>query len=429
MSARDMILLAVSAAAWMLPAPAQAEDIAIVGATVHTEPGTVIEQATVLIRDGRVSAVGKDVAVPAGAQRIDGAGKVVTAGFIEASSRLGLTEVALEESTREGSFNGKDGDHVHAGYRAIDGYNPSSVAIPVTRAAGITSTISTPQGGLLSGVGGWFSLGEGLASDQIVVAPAVAMYASFGEASLASASGSRGVAVERLREILDDAGEYNRRRREHARNQTRPFAVERLDLEALVPVVQGRLPLVVRAHRSSDILAAVRLARETGVRVIIEGGSEAWMVAPELAAARIGVLLSPADNVPEDFDRIHVRGDAAKVLADAGVPVVISTLGGGAHARRLRQIAGMAVARGLRHDQALAAVTTAPAELFGVDRGRIRPGAVADVVVWSGDPFELSTRAEHVIIGGVAQSTRSRQTLLLERYRRVPTARPAQPAR
>ena len=403
-----------------LAAPAQAEDIAIVGATVYLEPGNAVEGATVLVRDGRVSAVGEGVAVPAGARRIDGAGKVVTAGLIEASTRLGLIEVGLEASTREGIFDSEGGDVVHAAYRVTDGYNPTSVAIPVARAGGITSAVVVPYGGLVSGTGAWVSLAEGVPA---VAQSPVAMYAALGEASLASAGGSRGVALMRLRELLADAVEYGRRRREHDRNQTRPFAAGRLELEALLPVAQGRVPLVLRVHRSADILAALRLGQETGARVIIEGGTEAWMVAGELAAANVGVILDPTANMPGSFDRVHVRDDAAAVLAAAGVDVAISTLGDAARARRIRQLAGIAVAGGLAPEQALAAITTVPAKLFGLDRGRIRAGAAADLVVWSGDPFELSTRAEQVIIGGEAQDVRSRQTELLDRYRRLPPAR------
>lgn len=400
--------------------PGLAEDIVITDATVHLEPGKVMNDATIVIRDGQVKEIGRGIAIPASARRIEGKGKVVTAGLIESGTRLGLVEVDLESTTQEGAFYGKPGsDVIHAAYRVVDGYNPASVAIPVARAQGITSTISRPEGGLISGASGWFSLADATLPDVVVRAP-LAMYASLGEESLDSAQGSRGLAIMRLREVLDDAQLYSRLKRSYERNQTRDFAASRLDLEALIPVVQGRLPLVIRANRSSDILAAIALARDTGVRIIIEGGAEAWMVARELAVARIGVILSPEQNLPSSFDSIHVRDDGAKVLADAGVDVAISTLGDASAAGTVRQLAGIAVANGLSRDQALAALTSVPAKLFGVDRGTIAVGKAADLVVWSGDPFELSTRAEHVMIAGKEQSIRSRQTLLLERYRKLP---------
>lgn len=413
--------LALVLAALAPAALAHAEDLAIVNARVYTEPGTVIERATIVVRDGRVRAVGANVPVPAGARSIDATGKVVTAGFIDASTRIGLVEVELEQTTLDGSFPGGGADVVHAAYHAVDGYNPRSVAIPVTRAGGITSVVTAPQGGLVSGTGAWVQLIDENTAGEPILMPAMAMYANLGEAAMSSVGGSRSMAVERLRELLSDASEYARRRAAYERNQTRPFAAERLDLAALAPVVQGRMPLVVRAHRSSDIRAALRLARELGLRLVIEGGTEAWMVARELAAARVGVILDPTDNLPSSFDRVHVRDDAATLLAAAGVEVAVSSLGSVSNVRMLRQLAGIAAANGLSPAAALAAVTTVPARLFGLDRGQIRAGAVADLVVWSGDPFELSTRVEHVIIAGKEQSTRTRQTLLFERYRKLPS--------
>lgn len=396
---------------------AHAEDIAIVGATVHVAPGQVIEDGTVVIRGKSIAQVGKGIAVPAGARVIDGKGKIVTAGLIEASGRLGLVEVELVGATREGNFgDGRGSDVVHAAYQVIDGYNPRSVAIPVTRAHGVTSVIATPAGGLIAGRSAWLTLGDGGIKD-VMVAASVAMYAQLGEGVRGSAEGSRGMGIMRLREVLGDALLYNRQKRSFERMQ--PLAASRLDLEALVPVAQGRMPLVVRAHRAADISAAVRLASELGLRLVIEGGTEAWMVAGELSAARIGVMVAPMDNLPASFDRVHVRDDLAKILADAGVDVVISTLGEASSVRTLRQQAGIAVANGLTWQQALAAVTTTPARLFGITRGALTAGAPADVVVWSGDPFELSSRAEHVIIGGKEARTRNRQTLLFERYRHL----------
>ncbi|MCG8418190.1 MAG: amidohydrolase family protein [Proteobacteria bacterium] len=398
-----------------MPTSAGAETIAIKGGRVYVEPNKVIDRATLVIRNGVVRSVGKNVAVPSGARVIDASGKIVTAGFIESSTALGLLEVSLESSTREGSF-GDSSQPIHAAYRVSDGYNATSVAIPVARAQGVTSAVAVPRGGLVSGTSGWFSLADAMTPDVTVKAP-LAMYASLGEASLGSAQGSRGMAILRLRELLDDARTYSRQKPNYQRNQSRPFAAARLDLEALIPVVQGRLPLVVRAHRSSDILAALRLAGEFGLRVAIEGGTEAWMVAKELARARIGVILNPAANLPQRFERTRVRDDAAKLLAEAGVAVAISSIRGPMDVATIRQLAGIAVANGMAYEHALAAVTSVPAALFGVDRGTIGPGKAADIVIWSGDPFELSTRAEHVIIAGRVTSTRNRQTLLLERYR------------
>ena len=402
---------------------AHAQVIAIKGASVYTEPGKERADTTVIIRDGRIRAVGAQVAIPAGATVIDGQGKIVTAGFVAASSRLGLTEVSLETSTREGVLTGGDSrdtdDVVYTAFRVADGYHATSVAIPVARAQGVTTAVAVPAGGLLSGQAASIVLADEL-TPAVVQSDSVAMYGNLGEYAMGSAQGSRALALLRIREVLDDARVYSRNKRAYERNQMRDMTVSRLDLEAVQPVLQKRIPLVLRANRSSDILAAIQLGKDFGLTVIIEGAVEGWLVARELAAANVAVIVDPSENLPDSFDRINVRDDNPAVLADAGVPVAIARIGSTHNVGEMRQLAGIAVANGMRPEQALAAVTTVPARLFGLDRGTVAVGAVADVVVWSGDPFELSTRAEHVIIGGKAQDLKSRQALLFERYRELP---------
>jgi imidazolonepropionase-like amidohydrolase len=358
------------------------------------------------------------VATPAGATRIDGKGMVVTAGFVDACSTVGLSEVGLEDTANEGRFG--DGTEIHAAYRVTDGFNPASVTIPIARTGGLTAVVAVPRGGFVPGTSAWVELADG--AQAAVVRSPLAMYAVLGEGGLAAGQGSRGLTLERLRELLDDAATYARRKGEFERNQTRRFAAARLDLEALGPVVRGQLPLVLRMHRAVDIRGALELARTLRLRIVVEGGGESWMVAKELAAARVPVLYDPTDNLPDTFDRVHVRDDTPRILAAAGVTLVLSTLGEATNARNLRQIAGNAVANGLPRDAALAAVTRAPAQAFGLTgRGELRRGAPADLVVWSGDPFELSSRPLHVLVGGVEQTLQTRQTRLFERYRGVPT--------
>ena len=294
-----------SASATSAPAP----DFAIENATVFVTPDRAVRDATIVVRKGRVSAVGARVAVPAGLRRIDGRGRVVTAGLVDAASSLGLVEVELEPTTADGRFDPTT--PIHAAYRAVDGYDPSSVAIAVARAGGVTSAVSAPAGGLVAGASAWVTLADRAGDDAVIKSP-LAMVAALGEQAIAATSGSRGMATLRLREVLDDAVQYARRRGNYERNQTRSFAASRLDLEALVPVVRGVQPLVVRAHRATDIRAALRLARELRLRLVIEGGTEAWMVAGELARAKVPVLLNPTQNLPSSFERIHVR-DLAQV--------------------------------------------------------------------------------------------------------------------
>jgi imidazolonepropionase-like amidohydrolase len=423
-------LLALALALTLLvaeaPAPHAAsvpEVVAIVGATVWTAPGKKLENATIVVANGKIAALGAGAGapkLPADARRLDAQGQVVTAGFVDAYTSLGLTEVALEPSSAEGALEDvPGGDQVHSAYRVVDGYNAQSVAIPIARTGGVTSVVSVPGGGLVGGAAAWMSLVDGARPGDACVRAPAAMQLTLGSGARAVANGSRGMAVERARELLDDARAYGRRKGEFERNATRRFAASRLDLDALAPVLAGTLPLLVWADKASDVLSAIALGQEFGVRVVIAGGVEAWEVAPELARAKVPVLLDPTRNLPGSFDTLHVRDDLARRLADAGVTVVIATIGDGSVVRTLRQLCGIAIANGLSWDQALASVTTAPAATFGVARGTLAVGAAADLVVWSGDPFELSTRALHVLVGGVELPLRTRQTLLLERYRKL----------
>ena len=406
---------AVLAVLAVLAGSAAAQPIVITGATVYQRGGAKLENAGVLIRDGKIADVGATVAVPAGAKQIDGRGKIVAPGFVEAFSQLGLIEIELEASAVDGRFAPTPVD-IHAAYRAVDAYNARSVGVAVARTGGLTSAMTGPVGGLVAGQAAFVSLGDAAAAP--LQAP-VAMIAALGTRAIAS--GSRGHAAERLRELLDDADVYRKNRGAFERNQARRLAANRLDLEALVPVLEGRLPLVVAADAEVDIRTVLAIAAERRLRVVIARGTEAWRVAKQLAAAKVPVILDPTANLPTDLGALDVRDDSAAILARAGVPVAISTLGDVQQARTLRQLAGIAAASGLPWDKALDAITSVPAQIYGVrDRGAIERGAAADLVVWSGDPLELASRPEVVIIGGVVQSLETHQTRLRDRYRTLP---------
>jgi imidazolonepropionase-like amidohydrolase len=217
-----------------------------------------------------------------------------------------------------------------------------------------------------------------------------------------------------------------RRRQDFERNQMRKVGASRLDLEALIPVVEGRLPLVVEAHRASDLQALLRFAREQKLRLVISGGQEAWMVAAELAAAKVPVIVSALPDLPRSFETLGARLENAALLARAGVRIAISPRETEGHfSRTLRIEAGNAVAHGLPWEAGLTAITRAPAEIFDVDAtlGSLAVGRSADLVVWSGDPFEPLTRPRHVLIRGQELPLRSRQTELRDRYRDLRGAR------
>jgi imidazolonepropionase-like amidohydrolase len=231
---------------------------------------------------------------------------------------------------------------------------------------------------------------------------------------------SRGEMFLKLRELLDDARDYAARKPAYERAATRPYAAGRLHLEALQPVLSGQLLLLIGADRADDIETAIDLAHDQKLKIAIIGGAEGWKVADKLAAAKIPVLTSALDNIPSSFSALGARQENAALLRRAGVPVVV--IAGGIenfNVRNIRQHAGNAVAYGLPWDEALRAVTQTPAEVFGIGEtvGTLATGKEADLVIWSGDPFEFSTNAEHVFVHGIEVNAPSRQDQLIDRYK------------
>ncbi len=387
--------------------------IAITGATLRSEAGAQ-EGVTVVIKNGKIAAIGKNAKAPTNAKVIDGTGKILTPGLIAAGSRLGLVEIDAVGYTNEGGFG--HARPIHASYQVTDGYNPDSMVIDVARNGGITSTITVPHGGLIAGQSAWVTLGEG-SVDDVTLDSSAGLHISLGRAARASGDGSRGRALQRVRALFDDASHYGKNKSAYNRGQTREYGASHLELEALLSALKGELPVVISADRKSDIAAVLKLAKQYRLRLILSGATEAWMLADELAAADVTVMLNPKSNLPRSFDQIHVVDDAATRLVAAGVPVVIAPLGGASSARTLRQLAGLAVAHGLTWEQAFAAITTQPSKAFGGNRATLKVGAAADVVLWSGDPLELSSHPEAIFVEGVEQSLESRQTLLRKRYR------------
>jgi imidazolonepropionase-like amidohydrolase len=407
----------------MMAMPVAAQTVAITGGKVYPVSGPPIENGTVVITNGKITAVGANVTIPAGAQRIDATGKIVTPGFVNSSTQLGVQEVAAVNDTRDMSARGKD--NIAAAFTVWEGLNPNSVMLAPARKEGITSFVVIPTGGLVAGQAALVDVVPGTTTDMIIRAP-VAMVAEVGD-PLSVGLGSRGEIIVKLRELLEDTKFFQTHRDAFDRAQTRPFAASRLDLEAMIPVIEGKLPLLITVDRASDIDAAMRLARDYNVKLMIGGGAEAWMMADKLAAARIPVLTGAMNNIPAGFAALGQRQENAGLLRKAGVPVaLIGNAGGGDeeafNVRNLKQEAGNAVSYGMTWDDALRAVTLAPAEFFGAsDRvGSLQPGREGNVVVWSGDPFEFTTRAEHVFVRGREYNDKTRQDLLIERYRNLP---------
>ena len=408
----------------LVGAPLAAQTIAITGGTVYPVSGPKLENATVLMRDGKIVAVGTNITIPAGAQRIDATGKWVTPGLVNAYTQLGVVEIGAVSETRDVAARGRDA--IAAAFTVWDGLNPASVLLAPARNEGVTTVGVIPGSGLIAGQAAMIDLVDGTATDMVRRAPVAMVATMTPPGGQGNVPASRGELQVRLREILSDVRAYMRNKAAYERAESRELAVSRADLEALIPVVQGRLPMLVQADRASDIDAALRLSREFGFKLIVGGGAEAWQVADRLKAANVPVLTGAMNNIPQSFTSLGARQENVGLLRRAGVSVAIIGNGGGDeetfNARNIRYEAGNSVAYGATWDDALRAVTLAPAEVFGIaDRvGSLAVGKDANVVVWSGDPFEFRTDAEHVFIRGRSVKAPSRQDQLMERYKTLP---------
>jgi len=334
-------------------------------------------------------------------------GAELAPGFIEVHSKLGLVEVDLESRTRLADAGG---DPIRAAHSVADSYDPLASPVRVARRGGITSAVITPSGGRISGLAGWVEL-AGSTQERAVLDPKVAMLASIGGPSPASG-------MDALSEFFEDARAFAKDRRAFDQNRSRALSASRLDLEAIQPVLRGEMPLLIGVDRAAHIEGLIRFAAKEGVRVVLVGGAEAWRHAGALAEANIAVMLDPMIYGAGSFAQREARADGAKILSDAGVEILFFSTQHSSHfARILPQLAGNAVRAGLPHAAAMRALTAAPAVVFGqVDSGQVAPGMRANLVLWSGDPLELSSRPLRLWIGGVEQSLQSRQTQLRDRY-------------
>ena len=422
--------IAALAAVTVSSAAVSAQTIAITGAKVYPVTSAPIENGTVLIRDGKIVAVGSGISIPADARRIDAAGKWVTPGLVNSGTQLGLIEIGQVQDTRSDRARGRD--NVAAAFTVWEGLNTQSVLIAPARHDGVTNVVILPSGNqLVSGQAAMLTLVDGMPTDMVLKTP-IAMVAQVGDPNGAG-TGARGELLVRLRELLEDTRAFMRNRAAYERAETRDYSASRLDLQAMIPVVEGRLPLLIVADKATDIDAALRIAREEKLKIMIGGGAEAWMVADKLAAANVPVLTGAMNNIPGSFQQLGQRQENLGLLRRAGVKVmVVGNAGGGDeeafNVRNIKQEAGNAVAYGMTWDDALRAVTLTPAEAFGVsDRiGSLQPGRDANIVIWSGDPFEFTTVAEHVLVRGREYTEPDRQQLLTERYKTLPPGK-AQP--
>lgn len=404
-------LFALAACIASMSAPAAT---LIRGATVHTltSAGT-LESTDVLIDNGRIAEIGRGLRAPDGAEIIDAAGRPLTPGLFGGLGHLGLEEIGLEPPAADARLGL---GAMRPEFDVTLAFNPDSAAVEVNRAAGITFAMLMPSaagepgprgGSILTGQGGIVTLDAGLAP------VARAMFVDIGGDANVLSGGSRAAQFMLLEQAFTEA--------------RTPDLLRPGDPRQLTPIGRRTLrsyldrggPFVFHVDRAADILQVLAFARREKVRAVISGGVEAWRVARELAAADVPVILDPLENLPQSFDEVGATLENAARLHAAGVRIAFSLADTEPHnIRKIRQAAGNAVAHGLPWDVGLAAITRVPAEIFGVgDRmGSIAVGRPADLVLWSGDPLEVTSLADHVFIGGEAQPLATRQTELRDRY-------------
>ena len=384
------------------------QSVLIQNATIMTASDLgVLKNTDLLIENGLFTAIGKNLNTN-DAKIIDASNMIVTPGLIAPHSQLGLVEIELERQTRDDST-----DHYSAGFSISDAFNPSSTLIPYNRSGGITSAIVIPSSArsIYSGMASVFKLDGELVTDSI--AKDIAMAVSFG-----AGSDSRASQILMLEDSFEKVLRFKDSREQYSLLADFDYDDYTIrDLEAILRVLNKEIPLIVRSNRAKDLLRMISLSNKYGIKIIFYGAKEGWRIADVLAREGIPVILDPMDNIPDSFDAIAARMDNAALLNAAGVKILITSQS--THNSYLsRQGAGNAAAYGLPQDEALKALTINVADVFGLskDRGSIEVGKSADLVIWDGNPLEVSSFATAVMIEGHSISLISRSRRLRDKY-------------
>ena len=402
-----------------VPGPKQERPIVLVGGTIHPVSGPAIPNGQILFVDGKIVEVGRQVNIPQGAEEIDVTGKHLYPGFIAAQSIIGLTEVGAVNATLDYSESGVNNPNV----RVERAYNPDSEHIPVARANGIALAHVVPQGGLLSGTSavmlldGWTwedALLEGGVGVWLNWPSMVVIESPWIEESRAEQEKGIQQNLKRLDEIFDEAEAYNR-----AWNAGSAELKTDLRWEGLEPVLEGRVPLFIRANHVSQITAAVNWIRRRGYRMVLVGGRDSWMATDLLKENDIPVIVGGIHTVPaRRWEAYDAPFALPEKLRSAGVRFCLSPTNSNYNLRNLPFEAGTAAAFGLPGDEALKAITIYPARILGIDHkvGSLEPGKDATLMVTSGDPLDIRSQVEQLFIQGRKVDLGSRHKTLYEKY-------------
>lgn len=405
---------------------------AIRNARIVTVSGPVIENGTVIIRDGKIAAVGATVNVPNGTQQIDAKGLTLYPGMMDAGTSMGLVEIGQGAA---GTVDLVEVGELNPHVKAITAVHPHSAHIAITRVDGITSTVTLPVGGLISGQAAVINL-VGTTPQEMAVEPLAALVINIPR--LAGGGGGFGPPpqqianlpevlagiqrqTDRIRSMLRDAEAYGRSQEAYAKDPKLPRPDRNVVLEALVPYARGERPVILRAEREAEIRTALRFAEEMKLRPIILGGNDAAKVASLLKEKDVPVILTGIFNLPmREDDPYNILYENAATLQQAGVRFCISSGDTGANVRNLPQYAGMAAAHGLSREEALKAVTLYPAQIMNVgDRlGSIEVGKIANLVLTDGDLLEVRTQVHRLFIDGRDIPLTSRHTELNDAFKK-----------
>ncbi len=411
----------VASAAILITSTVTADTLLIKNAKVHTlsSQGT-LDQADILIENGKIKAVGSNLSVTAD-KIIDANGQQVTPGIFAVANSLGLVEIdALNQTGDSVTQDELSG----ASFSIEEAFNPHSTLIPHNRANGVTRTLVAPPFGdhLLFGQAAIMSLNGDY---HPLIKKDVAIFGSYGERGSNIAGGSRASALKQLQSLLDEAREYADNYEAILSGEYRELFTSLDDLKALQALIDRQIPLVMNVQRAADIKALLRFSQKNNIRLIVKGGAEAWMVAKDLARANISVMLDPMDNIPRSFEALGQRIDNAALLDKAGVNLIFlgQSFQNTHNAHTVRHSAGTAVSYGLPYDKALKAFTVNPARLFGgADTyGRILPGYDAELVIWDGDPLEVTTSPVEVVVDGKLTDKTTKASRLRDRYKDITT--------
>ena len=392
--------LSLVAAGLLASGTVSAESLAIINATLHTSSDQgVLEGASIVMNDGKITAINpSDFKVD---KVIDAQGQIVTPGFIASVNQLGLVEVGAVAGSRDAGE-----DKAGIDFDASLAFNPRSSLIPYARKGGITRDLITPYGGdsIFAGLASVVDLSG---SFESVDKKQAALVVHLGERS----KGSRAFTLQTLIKKLDE--HQTKASKDAKKDDAKPSAEDTV----MAKVLKGDMPLLISVSRSADIVELIKVKQQFGVNIVLNGAQDAVVVKDRIAKAGIPVIISAMDNLPGSFDSLHASLNNAGILEKAGVKVLLTVGGDASHnVYQLRYDAGNAVSYGMSQQGALKAMTSNVADVFGINAGSLEVGKAADVVMWSNDPFELSSHVNKMFINGVEVSTESRQDKLRERY-------------